>query len=148
MSENFNILIAYDGSSFADAALDDLKNAGLPEKVEVLVLSVAEVWMPPHQEGEKLKFITEDLQKRYEKNLEIENVAKQISNRAAERIRTMFPDWSVSAESTYGSPAWEILACAEDFKPDLIVVGAQGVFGLEKLLIGSVAQKIVTEVGC
>lgn len=148
MSVNFKVLVAYDGSSFADAALDDLKNAGLPEKVEVLVLCVAEVWMPPHQEGEKLEFITEGLQKKFEENLEIENVAQQISNSAAGRIRSMFPDWNVSAEATYGSPAWEILYRAEDFKPDLIVVGAQGVFGLEKLLIGSVAQKVVTEAGC
>lgn len=42
MSRKMKILIAYDGSSGADAALDDLSRAGLPPEVEVVVLSVAE----------------------------------------------------------------------------------------------------------
>lgn len=148
MNKNFKILIGYDGSGFADAALDDLKNAGLPENVEALVLSVAEVWLPPHKEGEKLEFVTESLQRKFEENLEILNYAKETSKRATDRLRTSFSSWNVVSEATYGSPAWEILIRATDFKPDLIVVGAQGVFGLEKLLIGSVAQKVVTEAGC
>ncbi len=41
------VLIAYDGSKCSEAALDDLTHAGLPEKGEVLVMSVAEVWLPP-----------------------------------------------------------------------------------------------------
>ena len=41
------ILIAYDGSGAAEAALDDLISAGLPDEAEVLVMSVAEVWLPP-----------------------------------------------------------------------------------------------------
>ena len=41
------ILIAYDGSRYAEAALDDLTRAGLPTDVEAHILSVAEVWLPP-----------------------------------------------------------------------------------------------------
>ena len=41
------ILIAYDGSECAEAALDDLSQAGLPGTGEVHILSVAEVWLPP-----------------------------------------------------------------------------------------------------
>ena len=41
------ILIGYDGSLCADAALDDLARAGLPEVAETQILSVAEVWLPP-----------------------------------------------------------------------------------------------------
>ncbi len=40
-------LIAYDGSECADSALDDLTHAGLPSKGEALVMSVAEVCLPP-----------------------------------------------------------------------------------------------------
>ena len=47
MPELMKILIGYDGSNCADAALDDLKCAGLTENVEAHVLSVAEVWLPP-----------------------------------------------------------------------------------------------------
>lgn len=41
------ILIAYDGSACADAALNDLKRAGLPAALEALVLTVADVILPP-----------------------------------------------------------------------------------------------------
>lgn len=41
------LLIAYDGSRYADAALDDLTHAGLPTKGEAWIISVAEVWLPP-----------------------------------------------------------------------------------------------------
>ena len=41
------LLIAYDGSRCSDAALDDLTHAGLPGKGEAMVISVAEVWLPP-----------------------------------------------------------------------------------------------------
>jgi nucleotide-binding universal stress UspA family protein len=41
------ILIGYDGSDCAEAALDDLRRAGLPETAEAHILSVAEVWLPP-----------------------------------------------------------------------------------------------------
>ena len=47
MDGHMKLLIAYDGSSCADAALDDLSRAGLPHAAEVLVLSVADVLLPP-----------------------------------------------------------------------------------------------------
>lgn len=41
------ILIAYDGSESADAALADLKRAGLDIEADVLVMCVADVFVPP-----------------------------------------------------------------------------------------------------
>ncbi|HEY8462140.1 MAG TPA: universal stress protein, partial [Blastocatellia bacterium] len=35
------ILIGYDGSSYADAAIDHLRRAGLPRSADVMVVSVA-----------------------------------------------------------------------------------------------------------
>ena len=43
MNTGMKILIAYDGSPCADAALDDLRRAGLPCEAEAVVLSVADV---------------------------------------------------------------------------------------------------------
>ena len=47
MSEKMKVLIAYDGSSCANAALDDLQRAGLPRVSEALIMSVADVFLPP-----------------------------------------------------------------------------------------------------
>ena len=40
MNEKMRILIAYDGSDGANAALDDLRRAGLSRTAEALVVSV------------------------------------------------------------------------------------------------------------
>ena len=40
------ILVAYDGSECADAAIADLKNAGLGANTEALVVSLADVLLP------------------------------------------------------------------------------------------------------
>ena len=45
--EKMKIVIGYDGSEHADAALDDLRQAGLPRDAEALIISVAEGVMPP-----------------------------------------------------------------------------------------------------
>jgi nucleotide-binding universal stress UspA family protein len=145
MSHTFKILIAYDGSSFADAALDDLANAGLAEKViEAHVVSVAEVWLPP-ENPEGLRFPTAGLRKQHEQHVAEFTATLELAQRAADRLKGRFPDWSVSSEATYGSPAWEILFAASKFRPDLIVVGAKGLSAMDRLLIGSVSQKVVTE---
>ncbi|HVG32590.1 MAG TPA: hypothetical protein VM911_05900 [Pyrinomonadaceae bacterium] len=42
------ILIGYDGSEGADLVIEGLRRAGLPaQDVEALVVTVAEVWLPP-----------------------------------------------------------------------------------------------------
>lgn len=151
MTDGFKILIGYDGSESADAAIDDLLRAGLPEKgVEALVVSVAEVWLPPLDEDgdEHRHFATPALKRRFEENLEILENAKASAAEAARRVEGHFPDWSVLSEGTYGSPAWELLAFANKFECDLIAVGAKGVSAVERVLLGSVSQKIVTEANC
>jgi hypothetical protein len=41
------VLIGFDGSECSEAALSDLRLAGLPDNVEAVVLTVANVWLPP-----------------------------------------------------------------------------------------------------
>ena len=54
MSERMKILIGYDGSECADAALQDLRRAGLPSEADVLVMTVADVFLPPPIKKEDL----------------------------------------------------------------------------------------------
>ena len=44
MKERMRILIGYDGSEYADAAIDELRRAGLPSEATAIVLSVIEIW--------------------------------------------------------------------------------------------------------
>jgi nucleotide-binding universal stress UspA family protein len=152
MSENFRILAAYDGSDFAESALEDLKRAGLPkEKVELLLMEVAEVWLPPENIepiAQPPNFLTEAARKKLLKNQQILTKAALSVQEAGKKIANLFPNWTVKAKATYGSPAWEILFRADDFKPDLIVVGSHGRSFLNRVWLGSVSQKIVTEANC
>jgi nucleotide-binding universal stress UspA family protein len=47
-----------------------------------------------------------------------------------------------------GHPAREIVQIASDLSADLIVVGTHGRTGMKKLLLGSVAQKVLTNASC
>lgn len=53
MSNRMRILIGYDGSQCAEAALHDLKRAGLPAQADALIMSVADVFLPPPINEEK-----------------------------------------------------------------------------------------------
>lgn len=47
------IIVGYDGSEGADAAIKDLKLVGLPDKAHVLVISLTDVLLPPSTPGYK-----------------------------------------------------------------------------------------------
>lgn len=47
-----------------------------------------------------------------------------------------------------GDPGHEIVAAAKDFSADLIVMGTRGQTGLTRLLLGSVARKVLQQAHC
>jgi nucleotide-binding universal stress UspA family protein len=139
MNKSIKVLIAYDGSASANAILDDLWLAGLPRKVEAVVISVAEMWLPipagyVEIEGEILESFPPNI-----------GIIQQFTSRVCESIKSDFPDWKVRSEIYLGSPAKEILEKAEKWKPDLIVLGSRGQSAISRFVFGSVAQKVVTE---
>jgi len=147
------LLFAYDGSECSEAAIDDLVRAGLPANGEALVLTVAEVWLPPTTDengtGIKLDAETERIIiKHREKAQHAVAEADESSNKAKERLQVILPRWKISSEATYGSPAWEILTKSFNFNPDLIVAGSHGRSAISRFVLGSISQKILTEADC
>src|SRR5215813_7800834 len=143
------IVIGYDGSEHADAALDDLRRAGLPRDLEALIVSVAEGATPLSVPG-----IAEN-------GLDSQQVAsavtyasnsiaraKEFARLGGERIKSSFPEWEVSAEYLVGDPADALMERATNWGTDLIVVGSQGRSAIGRLILGSVSRKIVTESRC
>lgn len=146
------ILIGYDGSECADAALDDLTQAGLPESGEVHIMSVAEVWLPPPPpssyeiiEGARNATSPAELQRDFSKHCAAAKEALTSAERARERVQVLFPNWKVSADSSCGSAAWELVAHADEWNPDLILVGSHGRTALGRFVLGSVSQRVLTE---
>jgi nucleotide-binding universal stress UspA family protein len=137
MKDKMKILIAYDESECADAALVDLKQAGLPRKVEAHVLSVYAEWMPaPTSFGMVETRFTTHLEQGEKDTL-------ATARRARAALKSSFPDWEIHAEAIAGSPAGLIVDRAEELDADLIVVGSHGRSGLGRLFLGSVSQKVL-----
>lgn len=148
------LLIAYDGSESADTAIDGLLRAGLPsQNVEALVVSVAEVWLPLPAQNEVLDDtfplqIPPGLKHARERAADMIADAEEIAQRGRERVQQALPEWSVSYEVGNGSPAFELLNLAEQYQPQLIVVGSHGRTALGRFVLGSVSQKVLTEAPC
>jgi nucleotide-binding universal stress UspA family protein len=149
------VVIAYDGSKCADAALDDLTHAGLPDKGEALVLSVAEAWLPPPPpsalEIVEMAATTKGalgLERKYMASAQVVKDADQIAAKAAARFLANFPQWQVKHEAIWGSPNWEIYSRAEEWKADLIVVGSHGRNAFGRFFLGSISQWLLNEARC
>jgi nucleotide-binding universal stress UspA family protein len=146
------ILIGYDGSEWANAALEDLKSAGLPENAEALVMTMADVFIPQVNEEIDNSFpmyVPAGVKRAHEHAAQKLKEAGAMAVHACEQIRKMFPQWEVNHLALADSPAWAILREADRWKPDLIVVGAQGhgVFG-GRLILGSISQRVLYEAAC
>jgi nucleotide-binding universal stress UspA family protein len=135
MANRMKILVAYDGSECADAALDDLKRAGLPADAQVKVLSVVESWLPPPSGLEIVEHIDKDQE------------YPSLARRAGLRMASMESVWDVKSETGMGSPATVIIKRADEWDADLIVVGSHGRTALGRFFFGSVSQKVLHESG-
>lgn len=150
--KRMKVLIGFDGSDCAEAALDDLERAGLPRDAEAMVVSVTEYWLPPPPpssyevcEEAKLVRVPADMKTVYERDSATVKEARNLALKASRRLKAKFPEWKVDTEAFYGSPAREIILKAEDWGADLIVVGSHGRSALGRLVLGSVSQKVLTE---
>ena len=147
------ILVAYDGSEFADAALEDLKRAGFDDEAEVLVMSVADVFVPsPVNDGRDNGFpayTPAPVRRAHERAQHELEHAEVLAGRASERIKALFPHWRVSYHAEADSPAWAVIRKSDEWKPDLIMLGARGhsVFG-GRIILGSISQRVLYEARC
>lgn len=126
-NDDMRILIGYNGTDFASAAIDGLSRAGLPKRAEVMVLTVAEMC-----------FATVDRAD-----------AARLAESATGRIHKLFPEWHISTGTATGAAAGEIMAAADIFRPDLIILGERiRSNGMQNMFLGPVSQRILTEASC
>ncbi len=146
------ILIGYDGSPSADDALVDLRRAGLPRDAHALVVSVAGVIMAPEPltyevapQGVMSRRLTSSLMQAERQSARALETARELASQAKDRIETYFPKWDVRAETLAGTPSYELIRKADEWLPDLLVVGSHGRSLVSRLVLGSVSKKVVTD---
>jgi nucleotide-binding universal stress UspA family protein len=140
--KRMKILIAYDGSEGADRIIGDLKRAGLPRRAEALVLTIAEELIPaPASIGGVATNFAKSL-------LEEEEESLALARQARSRIHQFFPGWEILAEAGIGSPGGKIIAVADEWRPDLIVVGPRGHTALGHMFFGGVSRRVINEARC
>jgi nucleotide-binding universal stress UspA family protein len=134
------ILIAYDGSVSADAAIEDLRRAGLPRQAEALVISVADGESPP---GVAMEHVEPGSSWRSRLS-----GSQALAAKASERIRSCFPQWALSSDALWGAPAKIILDTSEWWHADLIVAGTHGLSRVARLFLGSVSLELIHKARC
>jgi nucleotide-binding universal stress UspA family protein len=133
------VVVATDGSEDSKAAARFLLDLPLPLSAKIFVVTSLESHM-----AALLKMPTLDI----EANQEILSELRLAEEKAARSLLTSakrkFQERGYGCESLLlrGDPAEEIIAVAKTLNPDLITVGAKGLNGIERFLMGSVAQRV------
>jgi nucleotide-binding universal stress UspA family protein len=144
------LLIAYDGSPAADVAIEDLRIAGLPEQLEVKVLSVAEVILPsePPDNPPSPDSISPWHRQIIEESKAEVAAMRRLAEGASERVQGLYPGWKVEPVVEADSPAWAVNTRAKQWKADLILLGAHSHSAVHRWILGSVAHQIAVEAPC
>ena len=143
------ILIGYDGSESSDEALKDLRVAGLPDSVDARLVTIADVFVPPPITAADDMFpmqVPPGVRRAHERAEQKLAEAARLATQASEKLKSYFPKWKLQHEALADSPAWAIIRIADEWRPNLIVVGAHGhsVLG-GRLILGSVSQRVLYE---
>jgi len=139
--ETLSVILAADGSPEAQRATEFLCTLSLPQWAEVTVVSVAEVTIGfPTGERRPVADVPEIVRRALLDSAEsrVTQVLECLQQCGAQ-VRSVI---------RLGHAAKEILATAQDFDADLIVVGAHGETRAEPFPLGGVAQKVVKYAPC
>jgi nucleotide-binding universal stress UspA family protein len=134
-----SVLIATDGSDGANEAIRFLLSLPLVRNTKVRLLSAVESTPYPASAPKmiraQLKGMIAQLER--ERRAEVEKVL----DRAARELKAKVTRLTRSMPT--GHPAREIVAAAASFDADLVVVGARGLGGMKRLLLGSVSERVL-----
>jgi nucleotide-binding universal stress UspA family protein len=154
------LLIGYDGSEPSEAAIVDLRRAGLPDDVEAFVVSVADLPLnvPRAEQDPPARTATTTTATATATTELIHSVgrlasaaiaeARETSQQGADLVKRLFPGWRVRSDTLADSPYRALIAAANERRIDLISVGSQGRTALRRIFFGSVSQNVLAYAPC
>jgi len=139
------ILLATDGTKYAEAAAQMLAKINLTAGDEVKVISIVDAQVPLAIDvyGGYLPDTTE-LEKATKDNAEkvVEGTSKKVNEMLAGT------NVAVTSDVLYGTAESRIVETAEEMHADLIVIGSHGYKAWERMLLGSVSNSVVHHAPC
>jgi len=135
-----NIVVATDGSHYSTAAASEAIGIAKKNGSQLTVIAVvpAELATPTD-----VDFAATQRELLAEKEMQVaEKNAKAVKEAAVKE------GVAVQAFVMTGKPADAIIETAKEKKADLIIVGSHGRTGLERLLMGSVAERVIVLADC
>jgi len=141
-STGLRVLVATDGSPFAEAALDSVAKRPWPTGSEFKVVSAPEA---PVLGGEYPYYATEHVAELTDRS--VESARRAVESGAAELATAGLTVSKEILEPSSG-PAHAILAAAKDWAADLLVLGSHGRRGFDRFILGSVSETIALHAGC
>jgi nucleotide-binding universal stress UspA family protein len=138
------IMLATDGSSHAQVAVDVLKRLPFPPRSELTVLTVVKKVEPVAAIGA----VVDDESR--EALGQLHSAPRQEAERMLAREAERFgkTGWSVHTVTRDGHVVQQIVEAAGHSGADLVVVGSRGLSGAKRFLPGSVSQKIMKYAPC
>jgi len=137
------ILVAYDGSPSADAAVDEVLRRPWPPETEVRLVTVVErpFAVPPTTGVEVFAPMVERIRAsvREEAFHRIQGVLARFDDR---------PDLQAGYELREGSTKHALLDVIREWEPDLVMAGSHGKSAVQRLLLGSVSLSLVAHAPC
>jgi nucleotide-binding universal stress UspA family protein len=127
------ILVPVDGSDCSLRALDVASDFAARLGAGIVVCHVVDLSRAAAMSGGEPQLIAGCLE-------ELHSEAKDIIDRAVARVA---PGVAASARTVEGTPVEEIEQLACELAPAFIVVGSHGRTGLDRLMMGSVAEGVV-----
>ena len=125
------ILVPIDFGDQSDGILDAAERILAPER-RMTLLHIVE-WLPQ---------VTEASFGIYAHRKDLEKI-KDLSQQKLDRLAKRLPAERVDARVLEGKPAMTILEVAAEVQAEVIVMGTHGRSRLDKLLIGSVAERVL-----
>jgi nucleotide-binding universal stress UspA family protein len=133
------ILVATDFSEYSKVALDICLGASKCMKTKLYVLHTIEKF--PHDYVHLLSGTTHS------------NMKQKLEEEAMNKIKAMLPEELLGSEDIvpivrFGKPFLEIIKVAKEKDVDLMAIGTHGRAGVDRVILGSVAERVVRKAGC